>query len=262
MAQWLKNPPANAGDAGNGSSIPGLGRSAGEGNGNPLLYFCLENLMDRGAWRATIHMVAKSGHDWAHGMYVTRSQGRHPIIFAIIYQKQDPFYTQGESMNIRKWGSWEILYNLPATSSMGTRRLLYLITPCVLGRKEKGEMWHQETCSSISSIRTVMRVRMCLVALLVSDSGTPWTVARQVRGPWDSPGKTTGVGCHALPSRGSSRPRDRIHSSCIAGRFFIAESLGKRWCASRPTQRQARNSLSCLASPFFIMEPRMLCYIN
>ena len=63
MAQWQKNPPANAGDAGNGSSIPGSGRSAGEGDGNPLLYFCLENLMDRGAWRATVHMVAKSGHD-------------------------------------------------------------------------------------------------------------------------------------------------------------------------------------------------------
>ena len=64
MAQWQKNPPANAGDAGNGSSIPGSGRSAGEGDGNPLLWVtCLENLMDRGAWRATVHMVAKSGHD-------------------------------------------------------------------------------------------------------------------------------------------------------------------------------------------------------
>ena len=41
-------------------SIPGLGRSPGEGNGNPLQYSCLENPMDRGAWRATVHGVAKS----------------------------------------------------------------------------------------------------------------------------------------------------------------------------------------------------------
>ena len=47
----------NAGDPG---SIPGLGRSPGEGNGNPLQYSCLENPMDRGAWRTTVHRVAKS----------------------------------------------------------------------------------------------------------------------------------------------------------------------------------------------------------
>ena len=46
----VKNPPANAGDAGDVGSIPGLGRSSGEGNGNPLQYSCLENSMDRGAW--------------------------------------------------------------------------------------------------------------------------------------------------------------------------------------------------------------------
>ena len=43
------------------SKITGLGRSPGEGNGNPLQYSCLENPMDRGAWRATVHGVAKSG---------------------------------------------------------------------------------------------------------------------------------------------------------------------------------------------------------
>ena len=41
-------------------SIPGSGRSPGEGNGNPLQYFCLENPIDRGAWWATVHGVAKS----------------------------------------------------------------------------------------------------------------------------------------------------------------------------------------------------------
>ena len=52
-----KNPPANAGDMG---PIPGLGRSPGEGNGNPLQYSCLGNPMDRRTWRATVHGMAKS----------------------------------------------------------------------------------------------------------------------------------------------------------------------------------------------------------
>ena len=53
----VKNPPANAEDAG---SIPGSGRSPGEGNGNPLQYPCLGNAKDRGACWATVHEVMKS----------------------------------------------------------------------------------------------------------------------------------------------------------------------------------------------------------
>ena len=49
----VKNPPANAGEVGDAGSIPGLGRSLGGGNGNPLQYSCLRNPMDRGAWQAT-----------------------------------------------------------------------------------------------------------------------------------------------------------------------------------------------------------------
>ena len=55
----LKNPPANAGAAGDMGSIPGLGRFPGGGNGNPLQYSCLGNLKDRGAWQATAHGVSK-----------------------------------------------------------------------------------------------------------------------------------------------------------------------------------------------------------
>ena len=51
--------PANAGDARDVGSIPGLGGSPGEGDGNPLQYSCLENPMDRGAWQATVHRVTK-----------------------------------------------------------------------------------------------------------------------------------------------------------------------------------------------------------
>ena len=52
-----KESARNAGDLG---SIPGSGRSSGEGNGNPLQYSCLENSMDRGAWQAAVHGVPKS----------------------------------------------------------------------------------------------------------------------------------------------------------------------------------------------------------
>ena len=56
----VKNLPANAGDVRDTGSIPGLGRSSGEGHGNPLRYSCLQTSMDRGAWRATVHRVTKS----------------------------------------------------------------------------------------------------------------------------------------------------------------------------------------------------------
>ena len=65
VAHRVKNPSANAGDVG---SILGSGRSPGEGNDYPLHYSCLENSMDRGAWRATAHGVSKNQtglYDWA-----------------------------------------------------------------------------------------------------------------------------------------------------------------------------------------------------
>ena len=55
----LKNPLAITGAIGDPGSIPGSGRSSGEGNGNPLSYFCLGNPVDKGAWRATVHGVAR-----------------------------------------------------------------------------------------------------------------------------------------------------------------------------------------------------------
>jgi len=56
----VKNPPANAGDIRDSGLIPGPGRSPGGGHGNPLQCSCLENPVDRGTWRATVHRVAKS----------------------------------------------------------------------------------------------------------------------------------------------------------------------------------------------------------
>ena len=71
----VKIPPANAGDIRDVGSIPGSGRSPGGGHGSPLQYSCLENPMDRGAWRATVHGVTNR-HDGsnlhARTVYTTR----------------------------------------------------------------------------------------------------------------------------------------------------------------------------------------------
>ena len=67
----VKASACNAGDLG---SIPGSGRSPGEGNGNPFQYSCLENPMDRGAWWATVHRVAKSR---------TRLKSKHGTAFKL-----------------------------------------------------------------------------------------------------------------------------------------------------------------------------------
>ena len=67
----LKNPPANAGDAG---LISGLGRCPGEGKGSPLQYSCLENAMDRGAWWVTVHGVTKESNMHQQGGSLPLSQ--------------------------------------------------------------------------------------------------------------------------------------------------------------------------------------------
>ena len=61
VALVVKKPPSSAGDIREAGSIPGSGRSPGRRHGNPLQYSCLQNPMDRGAWWATAHSVAKCG---------------------------------------------------------------------------------------------------------------------------------------------------------------------------------------------------------
>ena len=75
----VKNLPANSGDAG---SIPGLGRPPAEGNGNLLLYSCLGNLMDSGAWQATVHRSQRVGHN-----LVTKEQQSIPLLIKHIIQR-------------------------------------------------------------------------------------------------------------------------------------------------------------------------------
>ena len=60
MVLVVKNLPANAGDVRDAATVPGMGRSPVGGHGNSLQYSCLENPMERGAWRATVHRVTRS----------------------------------------------------------------------------------------------------------------------------------------------------------------------------------------------------------
>ena len=76
----VKNPPANAGDLRDIGLIPGQGRSPGGGHGNPLQYCCMENPVDRGAWRAEIHGVTQS-----QTKLKQFSKGQHMIAFGIMY---------------------------------------------------------------------------------------------------------------------------------------------------------------------------------
>ena len=73
----VKNPPGSVGDARDFGSIPGSGRSPGEGNGNPLYYACLENSTDRRAWQAAVHGVTKR-HGWVNvSMRGRERENRH-----------------------------------------------------------------------------------------------------------------------------------------------------------------------------------------
>ena len=104
MVLVVKNPPANAGDMRDTSSIPGSGRSPGGGRGNPLQYSCLENPMDPGAWQATVHRVTKSqiGLKWLsiHFLLFQNRREKKNLMEAFNYLKKK-----------RLQINWEALFN-------------------------------------------------------------------------------------------------------------------------------------------------------
>ena len=81
VALVVKNLPANAGDVRDRGSIPVLGRSPGDGHGNPLQYSCLENLTDRGLWWTAVHGVAKSRTRLSDLAYMQLSSVLSSLIF-------------------------------------------------------------------------------------------------------------------------------------------------------------------------------------
>ena len=109
-----KESACNAGDLG---SIPGSGKSPGEGNGNPLQYSCLENPMDRGAWWATVHGVARIGHD-----LVTKPPSRLSITLRL--ERWKPFQTP-----LQLW-FWMRLEVLQTTTSPWTLHTLFSLCIC------------------------------------------------------------------------------------------------------------------------------------
>ena len=109
MAQWIKNPPTNARDM---SSIPGLRRSPGEGNGNPLQYSCLGR---QEAWWATVHGVTKSQaqlrSDWAHTEHNRPQTCRMLVLYLPSRENSNHFRgLQNTFQNIYK--SWYVISNL------------------------------------------------------------------------------------------------------------------------------------------------------
>ena len=83
----VKNPPASAGDVRDAGSIPGSERSPGKGNGSPIQYFCLENPMDRGGWKATVHGVTKNWTQLGNFIYTETH-----ILGELILLFNDPLY--------------------------------------------------------------------------------------------------------------------------------------------------------------------------
>ena len=129
----VKNLPDNAGYATNTGVIPGLGRSPGGGHGNPLQYSCLENLMDRRVWRATVHGLHRVGHDWAQShknsisiclcIYIYLLISTPHLLYSINcwwtlkmlphlgYCKQCCNEYWGACIFCTEWGIWPIFYN-------------------------------------------------------------------------------------------------------------------------------------------------------
>ena len=79
----VNNPSASAGEAREAGSVPGLGRSPGEGKGNPLQYFSLENSINRGAWQVTVSPwgLQRVKHDWATNTFIFIPKLHQYLIF-------------------------------------------------------------------------------------------------------------------------------------------------------------------------------------
>ena len=91
-----KTPPPNAVDMRDTGSVPRLGRSPGGGHSNPLQYSCLENLLDGGAWQATVHRVAKS---WTRLKWLS-AHSRWLLVFPVVQLVRNPPANAGGPVSI------------------------------------------------------------------------------------------------------------------------------------------------------------------
>ena len=112
MVLVVKNLSARAGNARDAGLIPESGRSPGEGNGNSFQYSCLENPMDRGAWRATVHGVAKSRaqlstHIHAHVfLKVGNCWVKQQKVYVSLYKKRPGFLSPVVENPLAMLGTW------------------------------------------------------------------------------------------------------------------------------------------------------------
>ena len=110
-----KESPCNARAAANMGSIPDLGKSPGEGHGNPIQYSCLENPMNRGAWQATVHRVAKSW-TWLKWLSTHACMHAHNYIQNGHIHSFNQYYWVSWALWIQQWTeyqrlpSWSLYY--------------------------------------------------------------------------------------------------------------------------------------------------------
>ena len=145
----VKSPPASTGDARDSSSSPGLGGSPGEGNGSPLQYSCLENPMDRGAWWATVHGVAKNQPRLSmpcHAKYALDSVLRTPhVVLVRVFQRNLNFCRKGDPFRGFKGGSCLTFWNELSKETQADKARDF-IGKGHLGSEQEGE-GTQEDCS-------------------------------------------------------------------------------------------------------------------
>ena len=103
----VKSPPTIAANAGDVCLIPTSGGSPETGNGNPLQYPCLEDYMDRGAWRAAVHEFTKSRHELAHTH--THTQGAKTLYASLpkIQNIKQEQYCKKFNKDFKKWCTFE-----------------------------------------------------------------------------------------------------------------------------------------------------------
>ena len=169
----VKNPPANAGDTKDAGLIPGLGRSSGGGNGNPLQYSCLENPVDRGVWWATVCGVPKrrtQPSNWARMCY------QFCILFLLIY-----LAVLGLSC-----GKCSLFCSCYCCGIQTLSFSMQNLVPCP-GIEPRPWQWKCQFLTNDAFMISCFS-RVWLFVML-------WTVPLC---PWDSLGKNTGVSCHFL----------------------------------------------------------------
>ena len=180
-AQVVKNLSFNAGVIGDVGLIPRLGRSPGVGNGDPLKPSCLENPMDRGAWQVIVQGVTKSRTQLGTQTFWVYHSASVSRVWSMGLGKPDG--TQGGA---GKWENWR-------------------------------------DCHDICDIEILLVVNFrevrccCCIASVVFDSVRPHRrQPTRLPCPWDSPGKSTGVGCHFLLQCMKVKSESEVFQSCLA----------------------------------------------